>query len=253
MEKHTRDPWWDRFFRGPWLTVQQSGYPADRTSAEAAFVIDTLALAPGARVLDVPCGEGRHAIALAQRGLCTTGVDFNRHAIALARSRAAEQGVAPTFLEADAREFPLDDGPYDAAICFYGSFGYFDDSDNLRFAARVASALRTGGQFLIDTQVLETVLPRFSQRQWWWSSPAQDVLVAEDRSFDVATSRIEGVFHFHGDGVHASAPFSIRLYSVRELQDLLRCAGFTRFRAVETGSGAPFQVGAQRLSLIAEK
>lgn len=68
--------WWKDFFRGPWEQVQLPGYPEQRTSAEVAFTIDALQLRSGARILDIPCGEGRHAIELAQRGFDVMGIDF---------------------------------------------------------------------------------------------------------------------------------------------------------------------------------
>lgn len=78
--------WWKDFFRGPWEQVQLPGYPEQRTTAEVAFMIGALELRSGARILDVPCGEGRHAIGLAQRGFDVVGIDFNEKAIAIASS-----------------------------------------------------------------------------------------------------------------------------------------------------------------------
>jgi SAM-dependent methyltransferase len=243
--------WWQSFFRGPWERVQLAGYPDDLTGPEVTSIVQALQLEPGARVLDVPCGEGRHSVELAQRGFVPIGVDFNPIALAAGRKRAADKGVSVTFVEGDARTFTLDE-PCDAAICFFGSFGYFSDDDNLRFARRIAEALRPGGQFLLDLQIIETVLPDFRARDWWWVTPEQKMLVAEHRRFDPHTSRVEGTFTFIGDGYNETAAFSIRLYTLRELEQLLRAAGFVQFRALEAGTGEPFAFGSERLTLVAQ-
>lgn len=252
MSANDPTPWWQTFFRGPWERVQLAGYPDERTAEEVTFIVDALRLPPGARVLDVPCGEGRHSVELAARGFSPLALDFNPVALEAGRQRAAAKSVEVTFAQADARTFTVD-APCDAAICFFGSFGYFSDDDNLRFARRIAEALRPGGQFLLDLQIIETLLPDFRPRDWSWATPEQQLLIAEQRTFDVETSRIEGQFTFLGDERNETAAFSIRVYTLRELKELLREAGFVDFRALETLTGERFAFGSERLSLIATK
>ncbi len=246
--------WWQPFFTGPWAELQAAGYPAERTRTEVDFIATGLGLAPGQRVLDVPCGEGRHAIELAARGMRVTGVDFNAGALAAARERAGAAGVAVDFVQADMRELAITE-PFDAALCFFGSFGYFDDADNLRFATRVARGLREGGKFLIDGHVTESLLPIFGERGWSWSGePAASVRVLEERRWDLETSRIDVDWTFVDPqrGVRTSQS-SIRVYTYAELCALLRSAGFRAFQGVETGTARPFMIGARRLSLIATR
>jgi SAM-dependent methyltransferase len=70
------------------------------TEQEVAFLVDTLGLEPGMRVLDVGCGPGRHAHALAARGVHVHGVDISPRFIELARANAPQHA---TFAVADAR------------------------------------------------------------------------------------------------------------------------------------------------------
>jgi cyclopropane fatty-acyl-phospholipid synthase-like methyltransferase len=177
--------WWETFFGGPWGDLQAQGYPAERTRAEADFIVSALALAPGARVLDIPCGEGRHSIELAARGYAATGVDFNARALALAENNASARGVHVEFVRADMRDFAAQ-ARFDAASCFFGSFGYFGDDENLRFAANVARALVPGGRFLIDTQVTESLFPRFQERRWDYLPDGTRVL--EECRYDLESS-----------------------------------------------------------------
>jgi cyclopropane fatty-acyl-phospholipid synthase-like methyltransferase len=145
MTNGAKAGWWQSFFFGPWQELQLAGYPEEQTQREAAFIISALRLDPAARILDVPCGQGRHSIAFAKTAFHATGIVFNPNVIEQARRRAAENGVAAKIAVADMREFSWTH-PFDGAVCFFGSFGYFDDEQNLRFASRVAEALRGARQ-----------------------------------------------------------------------------------------------------------
>ncbi|HEX8582053.1 MAG TPA: class I SAM-dependent methyltransferase, partial [Acidimicrobiales bacterium] len=90
------------------------------TAQEVAFLVDVLGLRPGQRVLDVGCGPGRHAHALARLGVEVVGVDVSARFVDLAR-RDAPPGA--TFVRADARDLAFD-AEFDAAVSLCeGAFG----------------------------------------------------------------------------------------------------------------------------------
>ena len=89
------------------------------------FIERELALPPRARILDVPCGSGRHALTLAARGHRVTGVDISTEALGYARRAAAAAGVDVEFVESDMRQVRRG-GAFDAAVCLGNSFGYLD-------------------------------------------------------------------------------------------------------------------------------
>lgn len=125
------------------------------TEQEVDFLVDVLGLAPGQRVLDVGCGPGRHAHALARRGIEVVGVDVAERFVAIAR-----QGAPPgaTFVRADARELAFD-AEFDAALSLCeGAFGLqggpaAPGGDPLpgdtRVLAGMARALRPGGSLAL--------------------------------------------------------------------------------------------------------
>jgi ubiquinone/menaquinone biosynthesis C-methylase UbiE len=71
----------------------------------------------GLRILDVATGTGRAALALAERGASVTGVDASTQMLEVARSRAAEAGLAIEFAEVDAHHLLFPDRAFDAVVC----------------------------------------------------------------------------------------------------------------------------------------
>ncbi len=114
------------------------------TEQEVAFLVDALGLEPGMRVLDAGCGPGRHAIALAQRGINVIGVDASPDFITLARQSA--QHLPVEFHEMDIRALPYDEA-FDAVICLcQGGFGLLGGGDaELAVINGLARALEPGG------------------------------------------------------------------------------------------------------------
>jgi SAM-dependent methyltransferase len=122
------------------------------TEQEVEFLVDALGLEPGERVLDVGCGPGRHAHALARRGIEVVGVDISQRFVDLA---AADAPPGARFERADARRLAFD-AEFDAAISLcQGAFGLTGgpgaplDGDGAVLAG-MARALRPGGRLAVS-------------------------------------------------------------------------------------------------------
>ncbi len=120
------------------------------TDQEVAFLVDALALRDGDRVLDVGCGPGRHALALAELGIEVTGVDASPTFIALARAAAERRALPASFEVLDVRDLAYD-GEFDAAICLcQGGFGLLGGRDEVDVFARIARAVRPGRRLAVS-------------------------------------------------------------------------------------------------------
>jgi SAM-dependent methyltransferase len=234
--------WWREMFASPmWQGVQLSWEEADDADGEAEQVVRALDLRAGARVLDVPCGTGRIARRLRARGCEVVGIDAIEPFV-----WAARDGGLPS-IRADMRSSVTRAGTFDAVVCLWGSFGYFDDDGNLAQARAAADALKPGGRYLVDLHVADSVLPGFVPTAEWEVAGTH---VDEVRRYDEATHRIETTWTFTRDDVREVRVTSVRLYSVAELTDLFQEAGFVAFQALD-GELAPFEAGADRLWLVA--
>lgn len=156
--------WTKRFFRAPVFTP---GAPEALAAApmEAAAVWRTLGLKPGARLLDLACGTGRHAVLLARRGAFVVGVDKTESYLKEARAKA--RGLSNClFARGDMRRLTFK-GEFDAAMNLWTSFGYFAKaSDDDRALKGVARALKPGGLFLIDLIDFAWVKKHGQRRRW---------------------------------------------------------------------------------------
>src|SRR5688572_13874325 len=145
------DPrWYETFFEDDWLELAVD-HDEQLTRTEVDFLVHRLGLAPGARVLDLACGHGRHAVALAERGMRVTGVDISASVLAVARERGVRRGVELDLVRADMRELDAD-REFDAVCNFASAFGYHPtEEDDLEVLRRVGRALVPGGHLLIET------------------------------------------------------------------------------------------------------
>jgi SAM-dependent methyltransferase len=118
------------------------------TAQEVRFLLEVMSLPPGARVLDVGCGPGRHVVPFAEAGLSVTGVDVSRRFLDLAAEHATAAGVRAALFEVDARQMPFD-GEFDAVVSLcQGGFGLMAGDDSL-ILRRMAEAARPGGVVVV--------------------------------------------------------------------------------------------------------
>ena len=119
-------------------------------------------LRPGARVLDLACGEGRHAIAAAELGATVVAADLDAASIARGRESAAARGVSIEWREVDLTAAWPELGVFDVVL----SFNYLDRTRMHDVIARVAP----GGTLMMETFLV-------AQRHLGWGPQSDDHLL----------------------------------------------------------------------------
>jgi SAM-dependent methyltransferase len=249
----TGRPWYVEFFDEDYLRVFEPLLPPERTAAEVNGVVERLGLAPGARVLDLCCGHGRHAVALARLGLRVTGLDLSRRFLSRAAALAARQGQAVGLVEADMRRLPFADGRFDAVINLFNAFGYLqDDVQDQLVLDEVARVLRPGGRFLQELVNREALI-----RGWHDSDvlrTGDGLVVLQERSLDLRASRDRVRYTLlHPDGRQTSREHVVRLYTLTELAGMLERAGLALAAVHGDLDGGPLELDSSFLVTVSAR
>ena len=243
--------WFTRFFDAAYVVQLREEKSPAQTRVEVEFVVRALRLSPGARILDVPCGYGRHASLLARSGFPVVGVDLSRAMIAEARRRFAESPRL-RFARCDMRRITFRD-EFDAVVNLYTSFGYFTPAQNEAALRRMARALKPGGRLLIDHRDpdYDAQLPG---RLWYRAGSKHFIL--EERRFDRRTRITESTQLVVTSGRRFIVQRSLRFqeFSLPQWRRMLRRAGLRLLRAYSGYDGRrhrPASTG--RLIVVAER
>jgi SAM-dependent methyltransferase len=249
--KTTRE-WPIAFFDDDYLRIYRPMFTEENTRHEVEFIRTALDLPAQARVLDLACGIGRHAIGMASAGFRVTGVDFSERYLELAAQDAADHGVEVRWLKADMRTLEFE-REFDGAYSYFTSFGYFSDAENERVIAHLARALVPGGRFLIDMTNRDWILTHPQQRTW--NQRDDGALLMEEISLDLARSRVisrQTLIEPEG-GARVTKEFDLRAYTCAELTALLARHGLD-VKAVWGGPDrSDYSTESRRLIMLAEK
>jgi ubiquinone/menaquinone biosynthesis C-methylase UbiE len=243
--------WFETFFHGVTLDLWRKAIPPEQTKAEADFLFDHLNCAPGAQVLDVPCGNGRLSFELARRGLRVTGVDISEEFIEEARSTAQNNPSAATeFILTDMRQLPAA-RTYDAAYCFGNSFAFLEHAEMEKFLAGVARVLKPRGRFVIETgMAAESVIQDFEEQS---CHELGDLSLTIKERYIAAESCIDSEYIFQQNGRTETRVAREWIYTVAEIRRMLDGAGFAVLDLYGSLQGDPYQLGSRELFIVSEK
>ncbi len=211
--------WWSRYFDSQYLLEYEPIFDLTQDRREVARLIELLGLPAGARVLDVPCGQGRHAHLLAEAGFDVDGFDLARELL----QRARERGTSRTlrYTRGDMRRLPARwTGRFAAVVNLFTSFGFFlEPSDDARVVAEWARVLEPGGCLVWHGGNRDGVMRRFLARDWWLTSDG--TMIGHERSFDALSGVLTVRSTWRGKRSSGEREHRIRLYSATHLAELL--------------------------------
>lgn len=247
----TQDNWYKTFFEGIALEMWHKFVTVEQTLDDVAFLAEELAVEPPAALLDLPCGNGRHALSLAHGGYHVTGIDIADANIAEARQLAAGAGITTaTFLAQDMCGLDAENH-FDGAYCFGNSWGYLPPAQTPLFLARLSRALKPGARFAIETyMVAEGLFPDLAKRAWYEIDRMQ---VLTETAYDPLTGRLDTTYTTYLDDRKDVRTASNWITTTAELCRTLQDAGLRPLALYSSLERDPYAVGDEKLILVSEK
>jgi len=242
--------WWENFFHGVALDFWRAAISDKQTDAEADFIQKHLQLSPGNKVLDVPCGNGRLSLELARRGFVLTGLDIALEFLEEAEQKSDQAGLNIDWHRREMRDLPWT-ARFDGAFCFGNSFGYLNDDENDDFLQALSQTLKPNARFILDAPAIaELILPGFQPSR---SMELAGITTTIESRYDHKLGRMFNDFTFVRKGIEDKRASSQRIYTYKELTDLLKWAGFETIAAYASLDEQSFKLGAQRLLILCAK
>lgn len=216
--------WWTRIFDDDFVLLAPEKTKRE-LRREIDFVEQALGLGPGSLVLDLACGTGGQAVALAKRNYRVVGVDLSLSMLARAGEAAQEAGQKINFIHGDMRDLGFD-RTFDGVYCVGTSFGYFDEETNRKVLEGVFRALRPGGSFLLEVVNRDYVIGKQPNLTWF---QGRDAVCMEETNFNYINSRlyVSRQLILGGGARQSKHDYSLRVYSLHEVGLLLHSTGFT--------------------------
>ena len=212
----------------------------DRADDEVEALVGLLqerGVEKGARLLDAPCGTGRHGTRLARLGYRVTGLDLSSVYVQIASQQAQAQQLNAEFVAGDA----LAAGaalagvePFDAIINMFTSHGYFGRSGDIKMFTEFRDLAKEAATLVVQTVNRDWIIRNFEPEGL---DRAGDVRIIQRRSFDFATSTIVNDWDFYeGGGENITHRLGLRLdhrvYSLHELGEVLQLSGWELVRGL---------------------
>jgi SAM-dependent methyltransferase len=221
---------------------------------DAEFIHASLGLPAGATVLDVGCGDGRHALELGKLGLRVTGLD-NSLALLLAAAQHKEQmGIDDqvAFLHGDMRRLPRD-RQFDAVMCVGSTLGYFEEDQNRLCLDEMLERLSPTGRLLLHVFNRDFVAPQLPARSWWQGRRCM-VLDEAEMNFFANRLRVHRTIIFD-DGRQFEHYMFMRAFTVHDLGKTLSQMGM---RVVEVSGSRDtrkrfYGAGSPDIWIVAER
>ena len=243
--------WWASYFDTQYLREYQPLFTAEQDRREVSRLLEVLALPDGARVLDCPCGQGRHAHLLAEAGFDVDGLDYSEQLLAIARARG--EGKTLRYLQGDMRRLPGRwTGRFDAVVNLFTSFGFFlEPADDAKVIREFARVLAPDGVLVWHGGSRDGVMAKFLERDWWVSDDG--TMIGHERSFDPLSGVLTVLTTWEGRKGRGEREHRIRLYTASRLAELCADAGLVVEEAYDSFRDRPLTRRSSEMMLVARK
>ena len=202
-------------------------------------------------MLDVPCGQGRHAHLLAEAGYDVDALDYSKDLLKIARKRGTGSNLR--FARGDMRRLPARwKNRFDAVLNLFTSFGFFaHPGDDARVIAELARVLKRGGRLVWHGGSRDGVMARFLTRDWW--TTADNTLFAQERDFDPLSGILGVTSTWRRGNKTGVRRHGVRLYTATRLAELCADVGLVVEQGFDGFNERPLRRTSSEMLLVARK
>lgn len=242
--------WWRTYFDEMFYYLHEDLFPEEESRREVGAILDLLGLPAGARILDAPCGWGRHTVLFPAAGQEAFGADLSYDLLRRAADASRQQRLPVRYAAADLRALPFRDRSFDAVINVFTSLGLFlKDEEDIRALSEARRVLETGGLFLLESMHRDDVICTYAERDRWALPNGIEVRVR--RRFDPVSGISYERLRWRRGERAGEKRHALRLRTATEIDGLLRAAGFRDIRYFGDWTGEPLSHESPRVIAIA--
>lgn len=248
----SNEPWFRTQFGERYLDAVRDQLRPEWAGQQVEFIEKAVGLKPNDHILDLCCGDGRHAVALAQRGYRLTGLDLDAAMLRDAAQAAERAGVKVQWILGDMRDIP-GISEYDVVLNLFTAFGYFEsDEEDQKVLEGIARSLKPGGRLFLNTVNREWLLRQFQARDWERLDDGSMRFI--ERQIDLEQGRnFVTESWYYPDGRRKTMFHILRLYTLTELRRMCSEVGLQLTDVYGDFDGGPYGLDSRWLSLVARK
>lgn len=241
----------DNFFDGYYKEIWRTIIPDELTVKETDFMVSFFGLKEGSKVLDLMCGYGRHAFALARKGIEVTATDNLAAYVDEVKQKAIEENLPVKTIQSPVLDFATDE-KYNLALCMGNSINFFDEQDTIKLLSNISDMLQDDGVLLINSWSLaEIVFKNFTANSW--SDVGGIKFLSAGKIFFHPTRIETESIMIAADGATETKLAVDYIFSVNEWDAMLAKAGLRMKEVYSIPGRKKFTLGEPRAYIIAEK
>jgi len=239
------------YFDGYYKDIWRSIIPPELTIKESNFFLQYFNLKPGHKVLDIMCGYGRHALALAKQGIEVTAVDNLDEYINEISAITKKEGLPIKVIKQDILSYKPSEN-FDLTICMGNSFNFFNREEALALLSTILKATKEEGHILINSWSLaEIAIKLFTPQS---SNTINGLKYMSESAYLFHPTRIETATTIIDENGKSETKTAIDyIFSVAEMESMLDETGFIMKEIYSIPGKKKFTLGEPRAYIIAGK
>lgn len=241
----------DTYFEGYYKDIWRSIIPAELTPREVNFMLSYFKLKAGDSVLDLMCGYGRHALALAKQGIAVTAVDNLSAYIDEIKEAATKEHLPIRAIRGSVLDFKPSE-KFDLAICMGNSLNFFERADVAKLFSMVASSLKPGGHLLINSWSIAEIVFRNFKETNEGNLAGTDFSTRSEILFHPTRMQSETTMLTPGGEKEIRTAIDY-IYSINELEFLMKEAGLTLKEVYSIPGKKVFSFGEPRAYIVGSR